>query len=97
MPASKRTSPIPTAPEFDIIIWGASGFTGKLTAEVLLTQYGLDAGLRWGIGGRNAEKLERIKKELSAETGLNAEAIPTLIGDSDDADFLDVLSVAKPK
>jgi short subunit dehydrogenase-like uncharacterized protein len=79
------------SPEFEVILWGASGFTGKLTAEVLLTQYGLDAGLRWAIAGRSAEKLDRIKRELAEETGLDAEAIPTLIGDSDDEAFLDEL------
>ena len=89
MPSTAKTAS--DEPEFEVVIWGASGFTGKLTAEVLLTQYGLDAGLRWATGGRNAEKLDRIKRELSEETGLNADAIPTLVGDSDDEAFLDEL------
>jgi len=38
---------------FDIIIWGASGFTGRLVAEYLLRQYGLEGDLKWAIAGRN--------------------------------------------
>ncbi|MFK7898995.1 MAG: trans-acting enoyl reductase family protein [Myxococcota bacterium] len=87
MPKTKR----PNSPPYDVIVWGATGFTGKLTAEVLLTQYGLDAGLRWGIAGRSAEKLNRIKGELSKETGLDASAIPTWVGDSQDEAFLEEL------
>ena len=45
--------------EFDIILWGASGFTGKLTAEYLLGRYGIGGELKWAIAGRNRAKLLR--------------------------------------
>lgn len=61
---------------FDLIIWGASGFTGRLVAEYLLQQYGLDGDLKWAIAGRNKEKLEGIRKELGNEF------IPIWIADS---------------
>ena len=61
---------------FDIIIWGASGFTGRLVAEYLLQQYGIDGDLKWAIAGRNKEKLEGIRKELGNEL------IPIWIADS---------------
>ena len=38
--------------EFEVVVWGASGFTGRLTVEALLTQYGVSDGLRWAIAGR---------------------------------------------
>jgi len=78
--------------EFEIVVWGATGFTGHLTAAVLLTEYGVDDGLRWAIAGRNAAKLVEIKKELTQETGRDASSIPVLVGDGDDAAFLDDLT-----
>jgi short subunit dehydrogenase-like uncharacterized protein len=44
---------------FDIIVWGASGFTGRLVVEYLAAHYPPGESLRWAIGGRNREKLER--------------------------------------
>lgn len=53
-----------TDQKFDVIIWGATGFTGRLVAEYLLDKYGLDGDLKWAIAGRNKEKLETIREEL---------------------------------
>jgi short subunit dehydrogenase-like uncharacterized protein len=78
--------------EFEIVVWGASGFTGKLTAEALLRQYGVSDGLRWAIAGRNREKLEKVRAELTRETGRDASSIPILVGDGDDAKFLDEMT-----
>ncbi|MCC6556789.1 MAG: saccharopine dehydrogenase NADP-binding domain-containing protein [Polyangiaceae bacterium] len=49
---------------FDIIVFGATGFTGRLTAEYL-AQRG-PSPLRWAIAGRNLEKLAEIKAALEA-------------------------------
>ncbi len=49
----------------DILLWGASGFTGKLVAEYL-TRVASGTDLRWILGGRSRKKLERVRKELSA-------------------------------
>ncbi len=45
---------------YDIIVWGASGFTGRLAAEYVQAQYG-QSNLRWAIAGRNPEKLESVR------------------------------------
>jgi len=74
--------------EFEIIVWGASGFTGRLTAEYLLAQYGASEGLRWAIGGRSRKKLEKVREELGRETELDASSVPILVGDSSDEVFL---------
>ena len=71
---------------FDVIIWGASGFTGRLVAEYLLTTYGSDVGLRWAIAGRNEDKLKQIRTELKDES------IPILVADSDHKESLDELA-----
>jgi len=67
---------------FDVIVWGASGFTGKLVAEYLLSEYGLDGEVRWAMAGRNEDKLKQVRSQLGNED------ISILIADSDDADSL---------
>jgi short subunit dehydrogenase-like uncharacterized protein len=43
--------------EFDVVVWGASGFTGHLVTEYLAQTHGAGGDLRWAIAGRNREKL----------------------------------------
>ena len=50
--------------EFDIIIYGASGFTGRLVAEYLQAEYA-GSGLKWAMAGRNAEKLQTVAGEMN--------------------------------
>ena len=66
--------------EFDIIVWGATGFTGALVAEYLLAQYGIGKDLRWAIAGRNEAKLEKLRHALGSE----AAALPTIVANSFD-------------
>ncbi len=70
--------------EFDVILWGASGFTGRLVAEHLFKVYGVGKDLSWAIAGRDQQKLEHIRAGL----GTDATQIPILIGNSDDAGSL---------
>lgn len=65
------------AREFDLILWGASGFTGRLVAEHL-ARVGPARKLRWAAGGRNAEKLAAVLKELGAPD------VPVVLADSHD-------------
>ena len=78
--------------EFQVVLWGASGFTGKLTAEYLLKTYGAGDRFAWALAGRNAAKLEQVRKEIGETTGVAADALPVLVGDGDDADFLAALA-----
>jgi len=64
--------------EFDIIIWGASGFTGRLVAEYLFKQYGTSGNLKWAMAGRNQEKLETVRASI-ADT-----SVPIVVADSSD-------------
>lgn len=68
-----------TTREFDIIIYGASGFTGRLVAEYLQAQYGTDSALNWAIAGRSEAKLAAVRDEM----GLPA-ATPLVAADADD-------------
>ena len=49
--------------EHDIVLFGATGFTGALTAEYL-AQHAPD-GLRWALAGRNRDKLEAVRERLA--------------------------------
>ena len=70
--------------EFDIIVWGATGFTGTLVARYLLRTYGVNKDVRWAIAARSESKL----KTLQAELGDDAAELTTIIADSFDADSL---------
>ena len=74
--------------EFDIVLWGATGFTGRLAAEKLAARIGNRGGLRWAIGGRNQTKLESVRSEL----GPAAADIPIVTGDSHDVASLEALA-----
>jgi len=71
--------------EFDIIFWGASGFTGRLVVEYMLNKYGVNGSVKWAMGGRNAVKLEGIQKDLGAEE------IPIVIANSEKMDSLELM------
>jgi len=71
-------------PKFDIVLWGGSSFVGRLVVEHLYQKYGVDDGLRWAIGGRNKRKLEATRASLDP----GAEALPIIIGDARDRQFL---------
>ncbi|MCY1279389.1 putative trans-acting enoyl reductase [compost metagenome] len=52
--------------EFDLIVYGASGYTGRLVAEYLSQAYAGDSGLRWAMAGRDAGKLAAVRDEIGA-------------------------------
>ncbi|MFE4579144.1 saccharopine dehydrogenase family protein, partial [Streptomyces chartreusis] len=53
---------------YDIVLFGATGFVGVLTAEYLAEN--APEGLRWAIAGRSAEKLERLRESLPGGEGV---------------------------
>lgn len=72
--------------ELGIVIYGATGFTGKLVAEYLNKQYGSNGPVSWGIAGRSLDKLETVRYEL----GL-ADDIPLIQADASDPASLHAL------
>ena len=73
-----------TAREFDVIVWGATGFTGTLVAEYLMRQYGTGGDLKWAVAGRSKEKLEKLRQSLDVRPG----DLETIVADSFDQDSL---------
>ena len=52
--------------KYDLVLIGATGFTGKLVAEYLTKEYGTNnEKFVWAIAGRNNNKLNNLKKRLS--------------------------------
>ncbi|ANU07027.1 saccharopine dehydrogenase family protein [Paraurantiacibacter namhicola] len=52
-------------PEFDLIVYGATGYTGRLVAQYLHEHYsGRDDGPTWAMAGRNLQKLNAVRSEM---------------------------------
>ena len=64
--------------EFDVIIWGASGFTGRLMVAHLFKNYGVNGDLIWAMAGRNKKKLKQVRSEIADNS------VPIIIADSND-------------
>jgi short subunit dehydrogenase-like uncharacterized protein len=59
--------------DYDVVLFGATGFTGSLTAQYL-AEHG---GTRWALAGRNADKLAALRDRIGAD-------VPLLVADSAD-------------
>jgi short subunit dehydrogenase-like uncharacterized protein len=73
--------------EFDLVVFGASGYTGKLVAEYIQNEYGGDQSLKWALAGRNKDKLAGIKEDLNLESDLTILKV-----DSNDQESLDAMT-----
>ena len=62
---------------FDLVIYGATGFTGALVAEYL---HQTQSGLSWAIAGRSQSKLDLLKDRI------NAPDLKTIVADSESPD-----------
>ncbi len=51
---------------FDIAVFGATGFTGRLVAAYLAKQYPAGSGVTWAMVGRSQDKLEAVRDEIAA-------------------------------
>ena len=71
---------------FDIVVHGATGFTGRLVVEYLLQRYPQGSGLRWAMGGRSLAKLAAVRDELGAPP-----ETPLVVTHADDAGSLAAL------
>ena len=68
--------------EYDIVVFGATGFTGALTAEYLAHR--APATTRWALAGRNRDKLEAVRRRLAEISPASAQ-LPLLTADTGDA------------
>ncbi|WP_397603521.1 saccharopine dehydrogenase family protein [Sphingorhabdus sp.] len=74
---------MPTTPrEFDIIVYGATGYTGRLVAEYLKGK----TVLKWAMAGRSLSKLEEVRDLIGA-----AADTPLIVADASDPATLDAM------
>jgi len=74
--------------EFDLVLMGATGFTGRLVAEHLLARHGAGGALKWALAGRNEQRLSEVRDGL----GEAAASLPLITADSHDRASLDALA-----
>ena len=70
--------------EFDVVVFGATGFTGRLVAEYIAATH---PDIRWAMAGRSQGKLEAVRDEM----GVPADT-PLIVADSSDAASLKALA-----
>jgi short subunit dehydrogenase-like uncharacterized protein len=75
------------AAEFDAVVYGATGYTGRLVAEYLLKTYGSGGGVRWAMAGRSANKLAEVRDLIGAPASL-----PLIVADAHDAPALEAMA-----
>ena len=68
--------------DIDIIIYGATGFTGQLCVKYFQS---LNTDVNWAIAGRDQDKLQKVASDNSVD-------VEMLIADSDDEVALDILT-----
>ncbi|ABC64391.1 saccharopine dehydrogenase family protein [Erythrobacter litoralis] len=73
--------------EFDIIVYGATGYTGRLVAEHFVRQYaGRDDAPKWAMAGRNKAKLEDVRTLIGAP-----DETPLVVADADSREALEAM------
>jgi short subunit dehydrogenase-like uncharacterized protein len=75
-----------TKREFGIVVYGATGYTGRLVCEYLNNQYGVNGKVKWAMAGRSQEKINQVRDEM----GIPAE-VPTLIADASNPESINAL------
>ncbi|RLN91295.1 hypothetical protein BBJ28_00018275 [Nothophytophthora sp. Chile5] len=89
---------------FDVVVFGATGFTGPLVARHLATEpesaLGSSTAIKWALAGRSADKLARVKQQLKEKLpqvdGALIDAIPVVVADSrDEASLLAMVRQTK--
>lgn len=74
--------------EFDVIIYGSTGYTGRLVAEYMAQQYGVGKDApKWAMAGRSIAKLEEVRDLIGAP-----KETPLVVADSDDAASIDMMA-----
>jgi len=78
---------MPADLEFDAVVYGATGYTGRLVAEHLLKTYGAGGAVKWAMAGRSAEKLGEVRDLIGAPATL-----PLIVAEAHDPAALDAMA-----
>ena len=72
--------------ELGIIVYGATGYTGRLVCEYLNKQYGVGGDVSWAMAGRSQDKLEQVRDELGIPV-----SVPLIVADASSSSSVDAL------
>jgi short subunit dehydrogenase-like uncharacterized protein len=72
--------------ELGIVIYGATGYTGRLVVEYFNRQYGVDGDISWAMAGRSLDKLISVRDELGVD-----ESVPLVVADAADPQSLEAM------
>lgn len=73
--------------EFDIIVYGATGYTGRLVAEHFVREYGGKPGApKWAMAGRSLDKLTEVRGLIGAPRDISL-----VVADASDPGTLDAM------
>ena len=76
---------------YDLVIYGASGFTGQYVVEYL-HKAAVEHGLSWAVAGRDEGRLKAALTRTGEVVGEDLSGIPTIICDSSDSDSLKAMA-----
>ena len=71
---------------YDVVIYGATGFTGRLVAEYMNTTYGVGKDVSWAIAGRSLEKLKTVRDEMGIP-----KSVDLIVADASDPASLEAM------
>lgn len=77
--------------QFDIVVFGATGYTGRLVCEYLNNTYGVNGDVKWAMAGRNLGKIESVRDAMEVSVD-----VPMLVANNNDLQSLKKM-VAKTK
>jgi short subunit dehydrogenase-like uncharacterized protein len=72
--------------KFDIIVYGATGFTGQLVAEYLAARYTGKGDPKWALAGRSLDKLASVRDAIGAPADT-----PLIVADAGDPGSLEAM------
>jgi short subunit dehydrogenase-like uncharacterized protein len=72
--------------KFEIVVYGATGFTGQLIAEYLAEHYRGHRELKWAMAGRSRDKLASVRDAIGASVDT-----PLIVADASDASSLQAM------
>ncbi|OUR62761.1 saccharopine dehydrogenase [Colwellia sp. 39_35_sub15_T18] len=67
-----------TNKQFGVVVYGATGYTGRLVCEYLNNQYGVNGEVKWAMAGRSQEKLVQVRDEMGIPSD-----VPFVIADAE--------------
>ncbi|EKU99424.1 hypothetical protein Lepto7375DRAFT_1466 [Leptolyngbya sp. PCC 7375] len=65
-------------PQYNLVVFGATGFVGHILCEYLLNQVGVNGAVKWAIAGRSQAKLNALVSDLGANS------LPQIVADVSD-------------